>query len=85
MEPSQFFRDLANRRALQAGAVREGADRESAIVQARDPGQRPRFIIAPQFHPFEWDIAAMQEVADHVAERVSDSSEESDLFLGVWL
>ena len=60
---------MSNRRALQAGAIREGADRQSCIGQMLYASLRARLGVAEKLHPRKRHIAAVQEVAYCIAER----------------
>jgi hypothetical protein len=69
VEPAELLGDLPNRWALQARAIREDADRQSRVGQMLYASIRARLRVGHQLHPLKRHIAAVQEVADCIAER----------------
>src|SRR6202022_109982 len=63
-EPAELFGNLADRRVLQASAVRKEADRQPRIIQVSDARLGARLLVADQLDPLERHVAAMEEVAD---------------------
>jgi hypothetical protein len=79
LKPAELLGDLSNRRALEAGAVGELADRQAPVVQSGDAGIALRLIVAAQFDPLEGHAAAVQEIPDRMRLGRSARSEDPDL------
>jgi hypothetical protein len=78
LKPAELLGDLSNRRALEAGAVGELADRQAPVVQSGDAGIALRLIVAAQFDPLEGHAAAVQEIPDRMRLGRPARSEEPD-------
>jgi hypothetical protein len=77
-EPAELLGDLPNRWTLQAGAIREEAHRQARVRKMFYAGVRAGLRIGRQLHPCERHIAAVQEVANRVAQRRTRWPEDCD-------
>src|SRR5580700_10011467 len=74
VEPAQLLRDLPYGGAFHSRAIGEHADGQPAVVERRNTSQPPSVLITDEFDPLERDIAAMQKITNHVADRGTHSS-----------
>src|SRR5712691_9882926 len=65
-KPPKLLRNLPEGRALDAGAVREYANRQTRILKMVDTRLRTRLVVGRKLNPFEWHIAAVQKITDLV-------------------
>src|SRR5690349_14709740 len=77
-KPAELLGDLPDGGTFEPGSVVEDADRQAGVGKMLHVREILRFLIAAQFDPFEWYVAAMQEVTYRVAFSAAHASIDPD-------